>query len=310
MPFMATEAASAFESRGDYHMPSDKILRAGNGKQNRFDDFTASSYDNYSAFWASTHEESLKEFFRLPFMAGIFIWTGWDYLGEPTPYWWPARSSYFGIIDLAGFPKDAYYLYQSVWTNKPVLHLFPHWNWKNGQVIDVWAYYNNADEVELFLNDRSIGIRKKEHGDLHVMWRTIFEPGKITAVSRRNGKTVLTQEIKTAGEPFRISLSADRKSMHKDGKDLTFITVKILDDDGNMVPYATNLVKFSCTGEAVIAGVDNGFQANVDSFRAKSVKAYNGMCLVIMQSSTHSGTAKVTATSEGLKEASVEVNVE
>jgi beta-galactosidase len=164
--------------------------------------------------------------------------------------------------------------------------------------------------VELFLNDRSIGIRKKEHGDLHVMWRTIFEPGKITAVSRRNGKTVLTQEIKTAGEPYRISLSADRKSMHKDGKDLTFITVKILDDEGNLVPYASNLVKFNCTGEGTIAGVDNGFQASLEPFKADTRKAYNGMCLVIVQSKTNSGKVKIEATSEGLKEASVEVDVE
>ncbi len=309
-PFMATEAASAFESRGDYHMPSDKILRAGMGDQNLFPDFTASSYDNYSAVWASTHEESLKEFFRLPYVAGTFIWTGWDYIGEPTPYGWPARSSYFGIIDLAGFPKDAYYLYQSVWTNKPVLHIFPHWNWKNGQVIDVWAYYNNADEVELFLNDRSLGIRKKGKDDMHVMWRTIFEPGKITAVSRKNGKTVLTREIKTAGEPFNIELSADRKSMHKDGKDITFITVRILDDEGNLVPYATNLVKFKCTGEGFIAGVDNGFQASLEPFKANSRKAYNGMCLVIVQSNARSGKVKITATSEGLKEASVEIDVD
>lgn len=309
-PFIVTEAASAFESRGDYHMPSDKILRAGTSNQNLSEDFTASSYDNYSAVWGSTHEESLKEFFRLPFVAGTFIWTGWDYLGEPTPYTWPSRSSYFGLIDLAGFPKDAYYLYQSVWTKKPVLHLFPHWNWKNGQVIDIWAYYNNADEVELFLNDRSIGIRKKEHGDMHVMWRTIFEPGKITAVSRRNGKTVLTQEIRTSGEPFRIILSSDRKSIHKDGKDLAFVTVKILDDEGNLVPYASNLVKFSCTGEGVIAGVDNGFQASHDSFRAGSGKAYNGMCMLIVQSTRNGGKAKITATSEGLKEASLDIDVE
>ena len=309
-PFIATEAASAFESRGDYHMPSDKILRAGTGNQNLSPDLTASSYDNYSAVWASTHEESLKEFFRLPYVAGTFIWTGWDYLGEPTPYWWPARSSYFGIIDLAGFPKDAYYLYQSVWTNKPVLHIFPHWNWKNGQEIDVWAYYNNADEVELFLNDRSLGVRKKVDGNLHVMWRTIFEPGKITAVSRKNGKTVLTREIKTAGEPFKISLSADRKSMHKDGKDLTFITVKILDDEGNLVPYASNLVNFSCSGEGTLAGVDNGFQASIEPFKASFRKAYNGMCLAIVQSATKSGKVKIVATSEGLKEASVEIDVE
>src|SRR6266511_3618757 len=125
----------------------------------------------------------------------MFIWTGFDYVGEPTPYPWPARSSYFGIIDLAGFPKDAYYLYQSLFTSKPVLHIFPHWNWPQapdgtpGEMIDVWAYYNNADEVELFLNGKSLGKKKKTGDDLHVMWRVKYEPGLIKAISRLNGKT-------------------------------------------------------------------------------------------------------------------------
>jgi beta-galactosidase len=121
----------------------------------------------------------------------MFVWTGFDYLGEPTPYPWPARSSYFGIVDLAGFSKDVYYMYQSEWTNKPVLHLLPHWNWETGKTIDVWAYYNNADEVELYLNGKSLGIRKKAGDDLHVMWRVKYEPGTLKAVSRKNGKTVL-----------------------------------------------------------------------------------------------------------------------
>jgi beta-galactosidase len=309
-PFMATEAASAFESRGDYRMPSDVTKRAGMGNQNLSPDLTASSYDNFSAVWASTHEESLKEFFRLDFMAGIFIWTGWDYLGEPTPYWWPARSSYFGIIDLAGFPKDAFYLYQSVWTNKTVLHVFPHWNWKNGQQIDIWAYYNNADEVELFLNERSLGIRKKQGNDMHVMWRTTFQPGKLTAVSRKNGKTVLTREIKTSGEPFRIELLPDRKTLLKDGRDLSFITVKILDDDGNLVPYASNLLQFKCTGDGTFAGADNGFQADTTAFSSVTRHAYNGVCMLIVKSGNKSGRVHVEVTSQGIKPGEAEIAVE
>jgi beta-galactosidase len=242
-------------------------------------------------------------------MAGTFIWTGWDYLGEPTPYPWPARSSYFGIIDLAGFPKDAYYLYQSVWTNKTVLHIFPHWNWKDGQTIDIWAYYNNADEVELFLNDKSLGVRKKENDDLHVMWRTRFEPGIIKAVSRKDGKTVLEKEIRTAGEPYQISISADRNTIKSNGYDLSFITVKILDKQGNLVPNAANLVKFTCTGEGFIAGVDNGSEADLEPFKADYRKAYNGLCLVIVQSSFKKGKVNLTASSEGLRPAKADIEV-
>jgi len=309
-PFMATESASAFESRGDYTMPSDKILRAGMGKQNLKDDFTASSYDNFSAVWASTHEESLKEFFRLDFMAGTFVWTGWDYLGEPSPYWWPARSSYFGIIDLAGFPKDAYYLYKSIWTDEPVLHLLPHWNWTEGQMVDVWAYYNNADEVELFLNDKSLGIQKKQGDDLHVMWKVSYIPGTLKAVSRKSGQIVLTREVITAGKPAKITLVADRNTLKKDGRDLSFITVKITDDKGVLVPEADNLVKFSLSGKGTIAGVDNGFQASHEPFKADFRKAYNGMCLVILQSGKSNGQIRLTASSEGLDPASVDINVE
>lgn len=126
-----------------------------------------------------------------------------DYLGEPTPYWWPSRSSFFGIVDLAGIPKDVYYMYQSEWTDTPVLHLFPHWNWKKGETVDVWAYYNQADEVELFLNGESLGVKSKPDDAFHVCWRVPFTPGTLKAVSRRDGKEVLTREIRTAGEPAR-----------------------------------------------------------------------------------------------------------
>ena len=140
---------------------------------------------------------------KFDFISGQFIWTGFDYLGEPTPYAWPARSSYFGIVDLAGFPKDVYYLYQSEWTNKPVLHIFPHWNWKEGQTIDVWAY-TNCEEVELFLNGKSQGAKKKTGDALHIAWRLTYTPGTLKAIGRTGGKEVLTQEIKTAGAACKM----------------------------------------------------------------------------------------------------------
>jgi beta-galactosidase len=230
-------------------------------------------------------------------------------LGEPVPYSWPARSSYYGIIDLAGFPKDSYYMYQSEWTNKPVLHLFPHWNWPPGKVVDVWAYYNNADEVELFLNGKSLGIRKKQGDSLHVMWRIPFEPGTLKAVSRLNGKTVLTREIKTAGKPAKIMLTADRTTLKADGTDLSFITVKILDADGNLVPNADNLVNFTVKGEGSIAGVDNGLQTSMEPFKASHKKAFNGLCLAIIQSKEKAGRIFLKATSAGLKSAELILDV-
>jgi beta-galactosidase len=235
------------------------------------------------------------------FISGQFIWTGFDYIGEPTPYGWPARSSYFGIVDLAGFPKDIYYMYQSVWTDETVLHLFPHWNWELGQEIDMWAYYNNADEVELFINGESQGIRRKTDGSYHVMWRVKYVPGTIKAVSRKNGKIVKEQVINTAGEPYQLRLTADRKIINADGTDLSFITVEILDKDGNLCPNADNLVQFSMEGPAFIAGVDNGSPISMERFKADHRKAFYGKCLVVVQNQGKEGGARITATSPGLK---------
>ncbi|MDB5209693.1 MAG: glycoside hydrolase, partial [Sediminibacterium sp.] len=244
-----TESTSALETRGSFdNMNSDTIRRwpkrvNGNGPFiNPAGDYTVSAYDNVSAPWGSTHEESIKALKKSDHVSGMYIWTGFDYLGEPTPYTWPARSSYFGIIDLAGFPKDVYYLYQSEFTDKPVLHIYPHWNWKQGDTVDVVCYYNKADEVELFLNNRSLGVKRKTGDDLHIKWRIPFEAGTVKAVSRKNGKTVLTKEIKTAGEPAGIILQADRNSIHADGKDLSFITATIVDKNGVKVPNANNLL--------------------------------------------------------------------
>ncbi len=305
--FIATETASALETRGVYVMPSDSVrywptaykapLTGANP------DFTASSYDNTVAYWGATHEASWQAVKKYDFMAGLFVWSGFDYLGEPDPYDWPARSSYFGIIDLAGFPKDIYYMYQSEWTDKPVLHLFPHWNWQSGQIVDVCAYYSQADEVELFLNGKSLGVKKKGSDELHVMWRVPFEPGELKAVSRKDGATVLTSVVRTAGAPVKIELVADRDTIRNDALDLSFITVKILDKDGNLVPDADNQVRFDLSGPGVIAGVDNGYQASLEPFKASERKAFQGMCLAIVRSQRQPGNIVLKAGSDGLEPA-------
>ncbi len=269
---------------------------------------TCSAYDNCSAPWGATHEEALNQVNKYDYVSGMYIWTGFDYLGEPTPYEWPSRSSYFGIIDLAGFPKDAYYLYQSEWTDKPVLHLFPHWNWTEGETIDVWAY-TNCDEVELFLNGKSLGVKRKTGDELHLMWRVPFTPGTLKAVGTKDKKT-LTTEIKTAGKPEKIILDADRNQISADGKDLSFITVKILDKDSTMVPYADNLVNFKISGPGKIIGVDNGSETSHESFKANFRKAFNGLCLVVIQSKNKTGKIKLEANSEGLKGTKILINAD
>ena len=232
-PFIFSESVSALQTRGYYRMPSDSIYTAPVEWWLTYTDpsFKCSAYDNMHASWSSTHEETWDVVKHNDFVGGQFIWTGFDYIGEPTPYAYPARSSYFGIIDLAGLPKDSYYMYQSEWTNKPVLHLFPHWNWLPSQQIDMWCYYNQADEVELFINGKSQGIRKKKvHGEgngaaanavsanaantgafdrsteYHVMWRVTFEPGEVKVVARKQGREISSQTIKTAGPPHHLVL--------------------------------------------------------------------------------------------------------
>ncbi|GAC1308019.1 MAG: beta-galactosidase GalB [Mucilaginibacter sp.] len=307
--FIATETTSGLETRGHYDMPSDSIRIWPTRWDKPFTegnpDNSVSAYDNVRPAWGSTHEATWKVMKKYDFLSGMFVWTGFDYMGEPTPYSWPSRSSYFGIIDMAGFPKDIYYMYQSEWTSKNVLHIFPHWNWQPGKTVDVWAFYNNADEVELFLNGRSVGVKKKTGDDPHVMWRLKYEPGTLKAVSRKNGQVVLTREIHTAGSPAKIELIADRKSIKADGKDLSFITVRILDKDGNLVPNAGNLVSFKINGEGSIASVDNGDEVSHDPFKADYRKAFNGLALAIIQSKEKAGNITFTATSAGLQGATV-----
>ncbi len=305
--FIGTETTSALATRGSYDMPSDVVRRWPVRWDQPFNDgnadLTCSSYDNCSAPWGTTHRDTWRLIKANDFLSGMFVWTGFDYLGEPTPYWWPARSSYFGIIDLAGFPKDAYYMYQSEWTEEPVLHLFPHWNWNPGQTVDVWAY-TNCDEVELFLNGVSQGRKVKDVDELNLMWRVEYEPGTISCIGYRSGSEIMRKEIRTAGEPASVVLLPDRSRLSADGSDLSFVTVLVLDKDNNPVPNADNLVKFSVEGPGTVAGVDNGCQTSMEPFRADYRKAFNGKCLVVLRAGKEKGTITLKASSEGLTEKS------
>ncbi len=310
--FISTESVSALETRGFYDLNNSDSIRRWPKRwdipfKNPTGGYTVSAYDNVSAPWGSTHEESIKALKKYDFVSGMYVWTGFDYMGEPTPYPWPARSSYFGIVDLAGFPKDVYYLYQSQFTNGPMLHIYPHWNWKRGDTVDVVCYYNGADEVELFFNGKSVGVKQKAGDDLHIKWRLPYEPGSIKAVSRKGGKIVLAKEVKTAGAPAKLLVNADRNMITADGEDLSFVTVIIVDKDGNTVPMANNLIQFKISGEGTIVGVDSGDPVTHESFKGTSHTALNGLALAIVQSSGKKGVITLTASSEGLASATVTI---
>lgn len=309
LPFIATETTSALMTRGFYQMPSDSMYIQPKEWWIPFETehYSCSSYDNCHVPWGTTHEKTWQLVRDNDFISGLFVWTGFDYLGEPTPYWWPARSSYFGILDLAGFPKDIYYMYQSEWTDTPVLHIFPHWNWHEGDTVDIWAYYNRADSVELFLNGRSLGCRTKTPECLHAVWRLAYRPGTLTAVSYRQGEKFLQKEIHTAGPAARIRLTPDRSTITADGRDLCFVTVEVTDADGYLVPDAAHDITFSVEGPATIAGVDNGSPLSHEPFKSNRRKAFYGKCLLILQSATQAGPTVLTATSPGLETQKIQI---
>ncbi len=308
--FIAAETGSAIATRGAYDMPSDSVRvwpRRWDQPETYNPDYTCSAYDNCRVGWGSTHADTWRLIKRRDYLSGMFYWTGFDYLGEPTPYGWPARSSYFGLIDLAGFPKDAYFFYQAEWSDKPMLHLFPHWNWKEGQTIDLWVY-TNLEEVELFLNETSLGKKRKGEDDFQLVWRTVFTPGTVRAVGRK-GDVVLQREIRTAGEAAAIRLCADREIIRADGKDLSFVTAEIVDAQGVLVPRADHLVRFVVSGPIEIVGVDNGSQISSEPFKADRRHAFNGKCLVVVRSTGRRGRAEVTASSDGLAGVSVSITL-
>lgn len=318
-----SETASCVSSRGVYHLPIQKYDKDPSHQ--------ISSYDIIAPPWAYCPD---VEFFyqdKFPNVLGEFVWTGFDYIGEPTPYFagrdmadWPARSSYFGFVDLAGFPKDRYYLYQSQWTAKPMVHVLPHWNWegREGQAIPVMVY-TNADEVELFLNGKSLG-RKKRFSDpvtipvgqnvspektfvtkYRLEWQVPYAPGELKAVAYKGGRQVAEDDRKTAGKPAKVTLTPDRAAIHADGKDLSFFTIRIEDEHGTLCPSADNLVQFALSGPGEIAGVDNGNAATTEPFQADHRKAFSGMALLIVRGKAgQPGAIRVTATSQGLAQAS------
>ena len=311
-PFIMTETVSALHTRGYYRMPSDSLYRWPTHKRPFTEpSFMCSSYDNCCAYWGSTHEQTWDIVKHTPYCSGQFIWTGFDYIGEPTPFNFPARSSYFGIVDLAGFPKDVYYLYQSEWTNKPVLHVFPHWNWIEGQAIDLWCYYNQADEVELFINGKSQGVRKKsnEH-EYHVAWHVTYEPGEVRVVARKNGKQVNEKTIRTAGAPHHIRLTPNHNVLKANGRSLSFVTVEVVDKEGNLCPWADQNIQFTLTGEGKIAGVDNGSPFSLERFQANSRHAFFGKCMVVVQAGKAPSVIKLTAKGVDLQPQTIEIKSE
>ena len=302
MPFIATEIAAAVGTRGVYArqqftVPKDTACYQGNPTLCQ-----VAAYGVNAPDWAETAEAAWKAVAERPWMAGGFVWSGFDYRGEPTPFQWPAVASQYGILDTCGFPKDAYYYYQSWWSDRPVLHLFPHWNWpgREGEEIPVWVY-SNCDTVELFLNGVSLGLKPMQPNS-HLEWNVKYAPGKLVAKGRRNGKT-FESTVETTGKPAAIMLEPDRTVLTADGADISLVTVKIVDDHGRTVPVATNAVTFSVTGPGQLIGVGNGDPSCHEPDKGTRRYAFNGLCLAIIQSSRTRGAISIRADSPGLRSA-------
>jgi beta-galactosidase len=322
---LGTETASTVSSRGVYHLPIEKYHKHPSRQ--------ITSYDVVGPRWAYVPDFEFAVQDRLPQVLGEFVWTGFDYLGEPTPYYWwldppdpddwPARSSYFGIVDLAGFPKDRYYLYQSAWTQSPMVHVLPHWNWAGheGEPIPV-VVYANAEVVELFLNGASLGTKVRGEQPMllpvgsgvndagtfasryRLMWEVPYQPGTLRAVAYRGRKPVAAEDVFSAGPPARLALVPDRTTITSDGDDLSFLTVRIEDADGHFCPTSNNAIQFNVTGPGTIAAVGNGNPATTESFQADHRSAFNGLALVVVRAVRGSaGAITVEARSPGLASA-------
>ncbi len=304
-----SETASTISSRGKYYFPVEPKVH------HMYEDNQCSSYDMEYPRWATSPDMEFAAQDSFPFIAGEFVWTGFDYLGEPTPYNWPSHSSYFGIIDLGGIPKDRFYLYQSKWTDKGVLHMLPHWTWPEriGKVTPVHVY-TSYPSAELFINGKSMGIRKKDMtGPLYhhyrIVWDdVIYQPGEIKVVAfNKNGKKATEIIKKTAGKPEKIRLKADRSRLKADGKDLSFITVSVLDKDGNLCPWAENNIRFEAEGDGFVRGVTNGDPTNIQSLSGNEMKAFSGQCVVVVQSLEKTGKIRLKASAEDLKAEMIEL---
>lgn len=328
IPLYSSESSSCISSRGEYFFP------VSDDKSKGMADFQMSSYDLYAPRWAMPPDTEFKGQDENPFVGGEFVWTGFDYLGEPTPYnsdlsnlnnysdpadkaraeaelkaigkiRTPSRSSYFGIVDLAGFPKDRYYLYQARWRpDFPMAHILPHWNWPErvGQVTPVFVY-TSGDEAELFLNGKSLGRKTKGKFEYRLRWDgVVYQPGELKVVAYKNGKQWATDVMKTTGPAAKLTLTPDREKISADGKDLSFVTVKVADKDGLLVPRSKNQIKFKVEGPGEIVATDNGDATSFESFQAPERKAYNGLALVIVRAKAGEvGKITLTAEADGLK---------
>ena len=255
-------------------------------------DHQVTSYDLDAPGWGYIAETDLLALQHSPWVAGEFVWTGFDYIGEPTPYGWPSRSSYFGIVDLAGFPKDRYYFYRSVWRPEPLVHLLPHWTWPGleGKAIPVWAV-TNCDSVELFLNGKSLGEKKLDREkSLHVAWSVPYAAGILRAVAQQRQQGSGRRRSPYGRQAARLVLQPDREKFRCDGDDLSFVAVRVVDDQGVVCPGANHLVRFHVGGPATIAGVDNGDPTNHESFKADKHTVFHGMGLVVLSSGHKPGT--------------------
>lgn len=309
---LSSETASAFSSRGIYLFPVSKEisgpLRDGRGGDSKIRH--VSSYELYAVDFGSSADKVFGSLERNSFVAGEFVWTGWDHLGEPTPYY-ESRSSYCGIIDMSGFKKDRYFLYQSNWRPElPIAHILPHWNWpeRTGEITPVHVF-TSGDEAELFLNGKSLGRKKKGQYEYRLRWDEVkYEPGKLQVVAYKNRRKWAEDLVETTGEPDRLEVETDRKIIKSDGKDLIFITVKVADDKERVVPRSDNMIEFSIDGPGKIVATDNGDQTDMMPFPLHMRKAFNGLALVIVRSvAGNKGIITVKAKSPGLKDTSVEI---
>jgi beta-galactosidase len=307
---LSSETASALSSRGVYLFPVSKEISgpvrdgAGGDSKSR----QASAYELYASDFGSSPDKVFGSLDRHPYVGGEFVWTGWDYLGEPTPYS-SSRSSYSGIFDLAGFRKDRFYLYQAHWRpDLPMAHILPHWTWPErvGQVTPVHVF-TSGDEAELFLNGKSLGRKKKGEYEYRLRWDdVIYRPGVLNVIAYRNGKLWATDTMMTAGPPARLALSADRTNIRNDVLDLSFITVRLVDKAGITVPRADDSITFTIDGPGEILATDNGDATSFEPFQAHERKAFGGLALVIVRATPgQAGTIRLSAESGSLERASV-----
>jgi beta-galactosidase len=304
--FFASESSSAVRSRTVYKTPVTTNILTSSDNQ-------CSSYDNSVVSWGTSAEGSWSSVNTRAFIAGEFIWTGFDYIGEPTPYGWPSKSSYFGAIDTAGFPKDAFYFYQSKWNaaGPPMVHIVPmDWTtWTAGQSVTVFAY-TNADSVELFLNGSSLGSKTMNATTAHLQWSVPFATGTLQAKATKGGAVVATDTVQTAGAAAKLALAADRASITADGRDLSYVEIDITDSQGVVVPRAGDTIAVSVSGPGTLVGLDAGDSINHDSYKGTSHASFSGKLMAIVQSTSTAGTITVKATSGSLTSGSATITTE